>query len=82
MGCLITAVIVLAMRFLRHQESLITLITVVIGLGILRHEQDKNMPDIYDIAGCELSYHCAQDWNALIETNDPEIRFCKECEGL
>ncbi len=38
------------------------------------------MADIYDIAGCELSYHCAQDWNELISTNVPDIRFCKECK--
>jgi hypothetical protein len=38
------------------------------------------MPDIYDIAGCELSYYCAQDWNVLTITNDPELRFCKECK--
>ena len=80
MGCLITGVIGLAMRSPRHRGSLITLITAVIGLGILRHQLDKNMPDIYDIAGCELSYYCAQDWNALTETNDPEMRFCKECK--
>ena len=34
MGYLITAVIELVMRSLPHQESSITLITVVIGLGI------------------------------------------------
>jgi hypothetical protein len=27
-----------------------------------------------------LSYKCPNDWNALTETDDSDIRFCEECE--
>ena len=37
------------------------------------------MPDLYDIRGCSLlDYYCAQDWNSLVPTNDPGLKFCTE----
>jgi len=39
------------------------------------------MPDLYDIRGCSLlDYYCAQDWNSLVPTNDPGLKFCTECQ--
>lgn len=37
------------------------------------------MPDIFDVSGCSLRFYCAQDWNTLVSTIDPNIKFCKEC---
>ena len=38
------------------------------------------MADLYDIRGCGLAYYCAQDWNTLVATEDPDKKFCKECQ--
>lgn len=32
------------------------------------------------LRNCVLSYKCPNDWNALTETDDSDIRFCEECE--
>lgn len=37
------------------------------------------MADIFDIENCPLDYSCAKTWDELIDTNDPNIKFCKEC---
>ena len=32
-----------------------------------------------NIKGCLLSFYCSQDWNTLVATSDPRVKFCKEC---
>ena len=32
------------------------------------------------LRNCVLAYKCLNDWNALTETDDQNIRFCNECE--
>ena len=32
------------------------------------------------LRNCVLSYKCPNDWDALSETDDENIRFCNECE--
>ena len=38
------------------------------------------MPDLYDIQNCILDYYCAQDWNTLIPTDDPNFKYCTVCK--
>ena len=38
------------------------------------------MPDLYDVTNCSLDYYCAQDWNTLIPTDNPDIKHCLECK--
>lgn len=38
------------------------------------------MSDKLIIRNCKFSYQCKAKWNALIETDDDEIRFCNDCQ--
>lgn len=38
------------------------------------------MSDLYDIQHCPLDFYCAKDWNTLIPTKDPNLKFCTECK--
>jgi hypothetical protein len=37
------------------------------------------MPDLLETENCPLNYYCAKSWDELIETKNPAIKFCKQC---
>ena len=77
MGYSIIEVIELAMRLLRHQESLIILITAGIGSGT---SPKTNMSNKLTIRNCKFAYRCSAKWDDLQETDDDDIRFCNDCQ--
>lgn len=38
------------------------------------------MPDLFDVQNCSLDYYCAQDWDTLIPTKDPNFKYCTVCK--
>ena len=37
------------------------------------------MEDTINLRNCSFGYQCTQDWHKLKETNDKEIKFCRQC---
>lgn len=32
------------------------------------------------IENCTLKFECDQTWNSLVETSDPKVRYCYDCD--
>ena len=37
------------------------------------------MTNLFKIKGCSLRFYCSQDWDTLVPTGDPRIKYCEEC---